>query len=66
MNTPVTVDVLANDSDPLGRNLIVSSVQSPSDRGGIVAIAADGKRVTYTPPSGFSGNDLFRYEVAVA
>ena len=63
VNTPVNIPVLKNDSDPLGRDLVVSSVQSPSDRGGMVIIAADRKSVAYTPPNGFLGQDSFTYEV---
>jgi Bacterial Ig domain/CARDB len=64
VNTPVNIPVVKNDSDSLGRNLVVSSVQSPSDRGGMVIIAADRKSVTYTPPHGFLGQDSFTYEVS--
>jgi hypothetical protein len=64
VNTPVNITVVKNDGDPLGRDLVVSSVQSPSDRGGMVIIAADRKSVTYTPPNGFLGQDSFTYEVS--
>jgi hypothetical protein len=64
VNTSVNVRVLENDSHPLGRELVVSSVKSPSDRGGMVIIAADRKSVTYTPPNGFLGQDSFTYEVS--
>ena len=64
VNTPVNIPVLKNDSDSLGRDLVVSSVQSPSDRGGMVIIAADRKSVTYTPPNGLLGQDSFTYQVS--
>ena len=60
-NTPVTVDVLANDSDPDGDALTVSSVQGTSAEGGSVVDNGDGT-VTYTPPTGFVGTDTFRYK----
>ncbi len=32
--------------------------------GGVVSLAADGRSIDYTPPSGFFGKDTFRYSVA--
>jgi hypothetical protein len=56
---PVTVDVLANDSDPDGDSLSVSNLSNPSN--GSVANNGDGT-VTYTPDSGFAGSDSFTYD----
>ena len=61
-NEPVTIAVLANDSDPDGDPLSVQSV-STSGTAGIVAINAARQTVTYTPASGFAGTDTFRYTV---
>lgn len=58
--TPVTVNVLANDSDPDGQALAVRSVTQGAN--GTVAINANGT-VTYTPNTGFSGTDTFSYTV---
>ena len=56
--TPVTIDVLANDSDPDGDALTVESFTQGA--GGSVGINVD-DTVTYTPAPGFSGADSFTY-----
>ncbi|HVM64631.1 MAG TPA: Ig-like domain-containing protein, partial [Acidimicrobiales bacterium] len=56
--TPVTVDVTANDH---GTGLTVTSVTQPAPGTGSVAIVA-GKPV-YTPPSGYVGTTTFTYTV---
>jgi hypothetical protein len=62
--TPVTVNVLANDSDPDGPGKIdpgsVTVVTAPAH--GTTKVNADGT-VTYTPAAGFSGIDTFGYTV---
>jgi Bacterial Ig domain/CARDB len=58
-NTPVNIDVLGND----GGSVRLTSVQSPTDRGGTAVIASDGRTIVYTPASGFEGTDGFAYEV---
>lgn len=60
-DTPVVIDVLANDSDPNGDALSVSAAGPASS--GTVAINGD-DTVTYTPNAGFSGLDTFAYEVS--
>ena len=61
---PLTVNaaagVLANDSDPDGDPLIVSSFDATTAAGGSVAMAANGS-FTYTPASNFHGTDSFSY-----
>ena len=62
--SPVTIDVLANDSDPLSRPLTVSAVTQPSM--GRVQINGNGT-ITYTPHQSFvkfSGTDSFTYTVS--
>jgi len=61
MDTPVTIDVLANDTDPDGDPLDVIAVTQGSD--GAVAINPD-DTVTYTPTPGFLGTDSFTYTVS--
>ncbi|MBF0373328.1 MAG: cadherin-like domain-containing protein, partial [Alphaproteobacteria bacterium] len=57
--TPVTMALLANDTDPDGDSLSLAGiVRGPS--GGGVAVDGEG-RVTYTPNAGFSGPDSFVY-----
>jgi large repetitive protein len=57
-DTPVIVDVLANDHRPSGTTLRVSSVSTTAG-GGTAVITPDGLAVEYTPPSGFEGQDGF-------
>jgi len=56
--------LLANDRDPDGDELIVSSVDPSSSYGGTVSLILG--VVHYTPPSGFVGSDWFRYTVSDA
>jgi PKD repeat protein len=61
-NTPVIIDVAANDSDPDG-NLDLNSANenSPPSNGDMVD-NGDGK-CTYTPNPGFTGPDSFIYQI---
>jgi gliding motility-associated-like protein len=54
--------VLENDSDADGDDLTIISFDSTSSDGGTVLINPDGS-LTYTPPTGFEGNDSFSYKV---
>jgi subtilisin-like proprotein convertase family protein len=58
--TPVTVDVLANDSDPDGDALSISGVTGAV---GGTAVITNG-RVVFTPAAGFSGTGSFTYSIA--
>jgi len=60
---PVDVDVLANDSDPDGDTLTVSSFDSSSTQGGTVS-CTDAGMCTYTPPGDFNGTDTFTYTIS--
>jgi VCBS repeat-containing protein len=60
-DTPVTVSVLANDTDVEGDALAVGSVAQPAH--GSVVINADGT-VTYTPTANYNGTDTFTYIVS--
>jgi hypothetical protein len=60
-DTPVTVDVLANDSDPDGDPLSVISNQDPGN--GTAVINGD-DTITYTPDPGYSGTDSFTYTIS--
>jgi hypothetical protein len=57
--TPVSIDVLANDSDPDGDPLTIQSVGAP--RLGTVAIS--GGAIVYTPVAGAVGTDAFTYTI---
>ena len=56
---PVTIGVLANDSDPDGDALAVTALSTPAN--GTVVKNADGT-ITYTAKSGFVGTDTFTYQ----
>ena len=57
----VTIDVVANDSDPDGDGLTVSGVTQPPN--GSIAVL-DAHRVVYTPHENFHGGDTFDYLVS--
>jgi len=59
-DTPVDVDVLANDMDADGDSLIISSVTQPAN--GSVVVNSD-NTLTYAPVAGFTGEDSFTYTV---
>ncbi|MFN7782067.1 MAG: Ig-like domain-containing protein [Lysobacterales bacterium] len=56
--TPVSFNVLSNDSDPAGEALSLVAVGTPSN--GSASFNAAGV-VTYTPAAGFVGSDTFSY-----
>ena len=55
---PVTIDVLANDTDVDGDPLTVTNLTQPTN--GTTTLNVD-NTVTYTPNAGFSGSDSFTY-----
>jgi immune inhibitor A len=57
----VTVNVVANDTDPDGDPLALTGVTQPANGS---AAANPGGTVTYTPRSGFVGTDTFSYTVS--
>ncbi|MDH3308124.1 MAG: Ig-like domain-containing protein, partial [Acidimicrobiia bacterium] len=61
---PVTVTVLANDSDPNGDPLTVTSVTQPAGGAttGVVVLNPDGT-ITFTPAAPFRGNAVFTYSI---
>ncbi|WP_162909333.1 Calx-beta domain-containing protein [Aggregatilinea lenta] len=60
MNTSLTLNVLANDSDPDGNPLHIAGMSQPSHG---QAIMVDGQ-IVYTPATDFVGMDSFRYTAA--
>jgi len=58
---PVTVNVVANDTDSDGDTLAAASVTQPSN--GMAVTNGDGT-VTYSPNSGFTAADAFHYTVS--
>ena len=59
-DTPITIDVLNNDSDVDGDTLIVDSVTQGTNG----SVINNGSNVTYTPVLGFNGTDSFNYTVS--
>lgn len=57
---PVTVAVVANDSDPESDGFSVSAI-SDAPSGGSAVLTEDGTSVVYTPAPGFTGTDEFNY-----
>ena len=62
VDTPVTDNVLTNDTDPDGDPLTVTTTPIVTPSNGTVTLATNGT-YTYTPNPGFRGTDTFDYEV---
>jgi DNA/RNA endonuclease G (NUC1) len=58
-DTPVTIDVLANDTDADNDSLTITAVSTPSHGG---AVISNGKLV-YTPNANYNGGDSFTYTI---
>ncbi len=56
----VVIDVLANDSDPNGDELTVTSASAQNGR----TFINDGKTIGYVPQSGFAGEDTLTYRIS--
>jgi hypothetical protein len=56
----VTIDVLANDSDPDGDTLTITALTQPANG----SVVNNGSDVTYTPRNNFRGNDTFTYTIS--
>lgn len=57
---PVTIDVLANDVDPLGQGLTITGA-NVTDGSGTARV--EGDRVVYTPNPDFFGSATFTYQI---
>lgn len=71
VNTPVTIDVLANDSDSENGLLSINSFEATSTEGGSISLDDGGTpsnsaddQLIYTPPDNLSGSDSFSYTIA--
>ena len=60
-NTAVTTNVTSNDTDANGNTLSVTSVTQPANGTAVVASASS---TTYTPNTGFVGNDSYTYTIS--
>ena len=61
-NTPVTIDVLANDTDPDDDTLTIAADPAPTSPNGTVVINPDGT-ITFTPETNFVGPTTVEYTV---
>ncbi len=62
IDTPVEIDVLANDTDGNGDPLTIAAIVEAPDNG-TAQIIDDGQRIRYTPDDGFTGTDTFDYAI---
>jgi len=62
MNVPVPGNVLNNDSDPDGDNIIINTTPVTPTANGSVTISPNGN-ILYTPNTGFIGTDTFVYSI---
>ncbi|MEM7800077.1 MAG: tandem-95 repeat protein, partial [Chloroflexota bacterium] len=61
--TPITIDVLTNDSDvDTGDVITLDSASSPTSEGGTAIINAG--QIDYTPALNFNGTDTFTYQIS--
>ena len=60
VNTPVTVEVFGNDTDPQGDNFEVTNFTQPAN--GTVIYNNNGT-FTYTPDADYTGTDVFTYTI---
>lgn len=63
-DTPVTIDVIANDADPDQGGLTVTAVSAPPVAEGTAAIVSN--QVVFTPVADFFGTSTFTYTIADA
>ena len=61
-DTPVTIDIKANDSDPDHNNPLLSPAIITEPKNGTAIIGADGKMI-YTPRNNFTGRDTITYKI---
>ncbi|QQS31065.1 MAG: tandem-95 repeat protein [Sphingobacteriales bacterium] len=59
-NTPVTITVLVNDSDPNGDPITITTFTQPTSGGTVELI---GNNLVFTPTPGFSGTAVFNYTI---
>ncbi|MGK0271203.1 MAG: outer membrane protein OmpA-like peptidoglycan-associated protein [Cocleimonas sp.] len=60
VGTPVTLMTVANDSDPDGDVLTITSITQPANG----TATSDGKKITYTPKTDFTGIDKLTYVIS--
>ena len=58
--TPITLMTVANDTDPDGDELTITNITQPANG----EATSDGKKITYTPKIGFTGEDKLTYVIS--
>ncbi len=61
-DTPISINVTANDTDADGDALVVGAILTPPTHG--TATIASASNVLYTPAPNFNGTDTFRYRIS--
>ncbi|WP_438987830.1 Ig-like domain-containing protein, partial [Marivivens donghaensis] len=59
-DTPVTIDVLDNDSDPEGQPLTITAATVPADQGTVEIV---GNELVFTPAENFNGDATITYAI---
>ncbi|MEL7038204.1 MAG: Ig-like domain-containing protein [Cyanobacteria bacterium J06592_8] len=62
-DTPVTVNILENDTDPENDLLVIESFDSISENNGTITLSEDGQSFVYLPAEEFVGVDTFNYTI---
>jgi YD repeat-containing protein len=63
LNTPKSIDVLDNDSDPNGDQLSITAVTPPTNGTASIIDVSGEDWVKYTPNTGYLGTDSFTYTI---
>ncbi|RUS59290.1 tandem-95 repeat protein [Pseudorhodobacter sp. E13] len=63
INTPVTLDIIANDTDVDNTNPELAIAGTPTSAQGTVEVGPDGRSITFTPNAGFTGVATINYTV---
>jgi len=61
---PVDIDVLSNDFDLDGDNIVLTGFNRETDNGGTITRNEEDDTLIYTPAAGFLGTDSFRYRIS--
>ncbi len=60
INTPITYNIISNDSDADGDTLTLANISTPA----YGTVTKNGNEITYTPNTDFSGTDSFTYSIS--
>ena len=63
-NTPVVIDVLANDVDVDGDSLSITSISNVTNGTAVIVVVDGVEKVEFTPDAGYSGPASFAYTIS--